>query len=61
MKKQFLSTKDLAQRWDMTAGTLSNWRMKRRGPKFMKAGWSVRYPLNEVEKWEKSHLKTRTQ
>lgn len=60
MKKQHLSTSELAARWGMAPGTLVNWRMKGRGPKFLKVGWSVRYVMKEVEKWERANMRKRT-
>ncbi|WP_331297222.1 hypothetical protein [Methylobacterium hispanicum] len=32
--------------------TLANWRVKGKGPRFVKVGGRVRYPIADVEKWE---------
>ena len=34
--------------------TLANWRSARSGPRFVKLGNSVRYPVAEVREWIKS-------
>lgn len=35
-------------------GTLSNWRRHGRGPRYIKAGGKILYPLEEVVRWEAS-------
>jgi predicted DNA-binding transcriptional regulator AlpA len=47
-----LSTAQLARRWDVSPGTLRNWRVAGKGPKWIKIGNLVRYRLSEVQKWE---------
>lgn len=41
-------------------GTLANWRVTGFGPKFIKCGKKVLYPLAEIEKWEQENLKANT-
>lgn len=41
-------------------GTLANWRVSGFGPRFIKLGSQVRYPLPEVEKWELSLIQKST-
>lgn len=50
-----LTTKELAERWSMSPGTLDNWRTQTppRGPSSVKKGWAVFYPLVEVIAYEK--------
>lgn len=48
-----LTPKELAARWKLSPGTLANWRVKGIGPKYMKLGWGVVYPLAEVISYEK--------
>jgi Helix-turn-helix domain len=48
----YLSTKELALRWNMSPATLRNWRVLKRGPKFKRFGRMVRYALVDVKKWE---------
>lgn len=43
-----LTPEQLADRWHMTVGGLSNWRGQRRGPKYMKIGGKIHYPLTQV-------------
>jgi hypothetical protein len=60
MKKDFLTTKELAERWAMAVGSLENWRQQARGPRYYKMGGSpnsdVRYKIKDVEKFEKEHM-----
>lgn len=50
----YFTPKALAQRWNVTLHTLEQWRWKGHGPRFFKAGGSVRYPRQEIEKFEAS-------
>lgn len=36
--------------------TLANWRNRRVGPPYIKAGHRVLYPLDKLEAWEKGQL-----
>jgi len=47
---------ELAARWHITVGTLANWRSSGKGPRFIKFGRRVLYPLDSVEAYEKAHL-----
>lgn len=55
-----LTTTDLAIRWQMSSGTLSNWRVAGKGPKYIKVGKKVLYPVDEVERFEKENTKENT-
>jgi len=44
---------ELAGRWSMSAGTLSNWRHQKIGPVYFKAGFKVLYKMKEVTKFER--------
>lgn len=48
-----LTTQELADRWRMSAGTLSNWRASGRGPRFFRIGSKVLYRLIDIEAWER--------
>ena len=52
-----LTTKELAARWAMSLGSLSNLRGSRKGPKYIKLGRGkgsrVLYRLADVEAYEK--------
>lgn len=50
---EFLTTKELAARWDMSAGWLAHWRVQEKGPEWIKKGWMVLYPLKAVQAYEK--------
>jgi hypothetical protein len=50
-----LSPVQLAKRWDMSEGTLANWRIGNKGPKFIKRFGRVWYPLERVTAFERKH------
>lgn len=49
---KFLRTSDLAKRWEMSAGTIANWRVRGIGPTFTRVGGAVRYALADIEAHE---------
>lgn len=55
-----LLPKELAERLRVHVGTLATWRVQGRGPKFIKSGKRVLYPVKEVEAWESDNLKRST-
>lgn len=56
-----LTPEMLAKRWHIKhIGTLANWRCKGKGPKFI-PGRPVKYPLEEVEKYEREHMVASTE
>lgn len=64
MKKEelpfHLTPEELAARWDIHKGTLCNWRVKGIGPKYVKVGRTILYPVSEVESYEKNNQKVST-
>ncbi|WP_299166982.1 AlpA family transcriptional regulator [uncultured Arthrobacter sp.] len=46
-----LTPEDLAQRLGMSVAALSQWRYRGVGPKFIKAGKTIRYRVSDVESW----------
>lgn len=54
----YLTPEQLSERWGNTVvpRTLANWRCLAKGPRYMKAGGKVVYPLDEIEAWEKGRL-----
>jgi len=58
--RNFLTTSQLAKRWNLTYKTVSNWRCIGYGPKFYKVGTRVNYWLEEVEKFEDSNCRGST-
>ena len=57
---QHLDQKDLAKRWLISPRTLEQWRWQGRGPRYLKIGGRVRYPLSEVEAHEAASLHANT-
>lgn len=55
---QFLTPKELAERWRhaIKPGTLVNWRIHNRGPRWVKVGQRVLYPLDAVVEYEQQSL-----
>jgi hypothetical protein len=52
-----LTSQDLAERLgNIHVKTLGNWRRDGTGPKFIKAGGRILYPIEEVEAFEKSRM-----
>lgn len=50
----FLTTKELAYRWQVVALTLERWRREGSGPQFFRKGRSVFYKIEEIHKYEES-------
>lgn len=55
-----LTPNQLAERLHCRLTTLAMWRVRGTGPRFIKAGRKVLYPLVEVEKWEAENLHKNT-
>lgn len=55
-----LTPKETAERLRTTIGTLSNWRVRGDGPRFIKLGRKVLYPVAELEAFEKRQLRANT-
>jgi len=53
--KTFLTPKELAARWKLSPGTLSNWRYHGKGPHYIKIEGSVLYDLADIVKYEKMY------
>lgn len=49
---KFLTLKQLAARWCMEPGTLRNWKSQGKGPKAIKIGGKVLYPVGNIEEYE---------
>jgi len=56
---EYLQPRELAERWRgvVTLSTLDNWRSQNRGPRFVKIGGRVLYPVAEVEAYELRNLR----
>lgn len=59
MNPLLLTTAELAKRWDLSEGTLRNWRSQGKGPPSVRLGKGgpVRYALEVVIKWESTYRK----
>lgn len=51
--KTVLTTRELADRWQLHPGTLRNMRSQGRGPSTFRIGRRVRYLLHVIESYEK--------
>ena len=56
----YFKQETLAKRWDLSTRALEQMRYQGRGPKYLKIGNRVRYPLAEVEQYEIEHLFSNT-
>lgn len=57
-EQPYLSTEELAARWNMSPQTLRNWRLDKRGPRYFKPSGKygpALYRVAEVEAYEKKH------
>lgn len=55
-----LTPKELAKRLRANVNTLANWRWQGVGPRFIKVGRKVLYPLAEIEAFEQRQLRSNT-
>ncbi|HEM7873849.1 TPA: helix-turn-helix domain-containing protein [Burkholderia contaminans] len=51
---------EAAERLRVSVNTLSNWRVQGCGPRFIKFGRKILYPLAEIEAFEREHLQSNT-
>lgn len=59
MHMGYLTQKELADRWIISERTLEGWRSRGDyGPGYVKFGNRVRYPINEIERFERDNLHT---
>jgi hypothetical protein len=52
-----LTQLELAERWRLSGRTLEKWRQTRRGPRYLRVGGRVLYPVEEVERFEAAQLR----
>jgi len=48
---QAMKESQVAAALQVSVRTLQNWRVEKRGPRFVKVGYCVRYRLKDVESW----------
>lgn len=53
---QFLDTDAVAERYGISPETVRRWRASGTGPPFVRLGKHVRYPVPELEQWERDRL-----
>jgi len=51
---------EVADRWKISVNTLANWRVTGCGPRYIKFGRKVIYPLKELEAFEERNLRSAT-
>lgn len=51
--KDYLSPAELAARLGLSEKTLANWRALGQGPRWIRIGRSIRYPLEHVTRFER--------
>jgi hypothetical protein len=51
----YLTNEDLAERYKVGLGTVREWRAKGTGPRVTKLGQLVRYNIEDVLAWERTH------
>jgi len=56
MPKQYLTEHEVAERLRVKPVTLRQWRWRRVGPPYLKAGGRVLYDPELVYQWEQAHL-----
>jgi hypothetical protein len=49
-----LTEKQLAARWSLQPKALQSWRQQGRGPRYLKLGGAVRYPIAAVLEYEQA-------
>lgn len=54
MSTRFLTEFDVAERTQISLGTLRRWRLENKGPKYHKFGSLVRYDEEELTAWEQA-------
>ena len=55
----YITAEELARRWHMTAKTLSNWRLAKKGPAYFKTRGkkgTVLYLMSSVKEYEKQRM-----
>lgn len=57
-ENQFLTPAELTDRYKgrVTQRTLANWRSTGQGPRFIKVGGRVMYPVDSIAEWETKRM-----
>lgn len=59
-QEKYLSEKALAKRWGVAPRTLQKWRWRGIGPPYIKIGIAVRYPPENIKKFEEENMHSTT-
>lgn len=59
--RPWLYPAEVSERLGLSEVTLANWRNAAKGPKFIKIGKRVGYPIKEFIEWERSLLDKKSQ
>jgi predicted DNA-binding transcriptional regulator AlpA len=54
----FLSVAQLAERWEQSSSVIYGMRHRRQGPRAIRVGRELRFPVVEVERWEREQLES---
>jgi predicted site-specific integrase-resolvase len=54
--KEVFSPKELAHRWAISSATLERWRWQGVGPRYLKIGGRIRYPIQVIEQYEAQRM-----
>lgn len=57
-QKLYLTVKELAARYSVHINTIYLWNRTGKGPRYIKFGKALRYPIDEIEHWEARRLVT---
>ena len=60
MTPLFFTPEQLAQRWNITTRTLSQWRWNGRGPHYAKMSRRILYRISDIEDYERSKRRRST-
>lgn len=53
-EREWLTPDDLSTIWQLSTGTLANWRTNKKGPAFVRIGGIVRHRRDDVDSWLKA-------
>jgi len=60
MSEDFLTTQQLAKRWNLVPATLKQWRSTGKSPLYHKIGGRINYNLEDIQEFEKLKLRSHT-
>lgn len=60
MASEILTTQQLGERWHIATETLRYWRWNGTGPVFVKFNGCILYRLDDIDQFERAHLRRHT-